>query len=164
MNKKKVQLQLSFGMIFSIFLIIAIIGIAIYVIIYFLNLGKCSEIGLMYQDLEKRVDKAWISEISREVFTGSVPSGVEGVCFGNLTQSFLGFEKEHNDIERGFRHSEDNLFLYPSGKACGKEGASHKLEHAETARFFCVNVVNGKFSVRIEKNNFDSFAKLEEVQ
>lgn len=159
--KKRGQIKLSFGMIFSIILIIAIIAIAFYVISYFLDLGKCAEIGLFYQDLKERTDQAWNSEITRETFSGSLPKEIEAVCFGKLTQSSLGYQGEKEAIERIFRHSENNVFLYPSENSCGKESASFDLEHAESDNFFCAPVFNGNVEVRLVKESSDSLVKLE---
>lgn len=154
---------MSFGMIFSIILIIAIIAVAFYAITYFLDLSECAEIGLTYQDLKSEVDKAWNSEVYGDVFSGGLPKGIDEVCFGKLDLTFFGFKEEYDSIARVFRHSEDNLFLYPPSGGCGKESASFNLEHAETSEFFCVPVVEREFSVRLEKGSFDSLVKLSEA-
>ena len=60
MNKRG-QIDISFGMIFSIILIIAVVGVAFYVINNFIELKKCTEIGLFYDDLKKYIDEAWQS-------------------------------------------------------------------------------------------------------
>ena len=158
---KRGQIQISFGMIFSIILTIFIIATAIYAITFFLNLSKCSQIGLFFNDLEKRVDKAWTSEISQEVFSGSLPGGIVAICFGNLNQSFIGHQIEHEDISDGLPFNTDNSFIYPVGEACGREGASFNLVHAKSDNFFCSPVVGGEVEVRLVKGQFDSLVRLE---
>ena len=53
--KKRGQLQISFGMIFSIILIIAFVALAVYVIMIFLDTGKCANTGLFKNDLQQEI-------------------------------------------------------------------------------------------------------------
>ena len=147
--KRRGQIQLSFGMIFSIILIIVTVAIAFYVITFFLGASKCAEIGFFYQDLEDRVDRSFFaSRISSESFPGSLPSEVESVCFGRLAdQPPPEYEEEHSAIWRRFRHETDNVFLYPPENSCGKESASYNLKNAESDAFFCVPVVDGETEI-----------------
>ncbi len=158
---KRGQLEISFGIIFSIFLIIAFIGVGIYAITYFLNLSECAEIGLFYQDLDERVNKAWTSELTREVFSGSVSSDIESVCFGSLEGNPGKYDEEHQAISRIFRFSEDNVFLFPPEKGCGQDSASFNLKNAQAEEFFCVPVVDKKVDVRLTKESFDALVNLE---
>ena len=82
--EKRGSVQLSFGMIFSIIIIIVTVSIAFYVIAYFLDLRKCTEIGLFYKDFQDKIDDIWKSEFASEEFVGRLPSGIDGVCLGNL--------------------------------------------------------------------------------
>ena len=78
---KRGEIYISFGMIFSVILIIAIIGVSFYAINYFLNLGKCAEISLFYQGFQNEIDEAWSSEIVKTTFVGKLPVEIESVCF-----------------------------------------------------------------------------------
>lgn len=145
------QLQISFGMIFSIILIIAFVGVAIYAITTFLSIGKCGQIGLYYNDLQDEVNKAWQSEISRSVFKSSVPGGIEQVCFGNLTQAVrLDSREEYSFLVR-YTNSKGNLFMFPPNKACDDQLSSTNIEHALTDEFFCVAKQEGEVEVRLIK-------------
>ena len=142
---------MSFGMMFSIILIIAFVGVAIYAITTFLSIGKCGQIGLYYNDLQGEVDKAWQSEISRSVFEAAIPSGIESVCFGNLTQSVNSeFREEYKSLVR-YTNSKGNIFMFPQNKACDSQLASIRIEHAVADEFFCVAKQGGKVSVRLVK-------------
>ena len=149
--KKRGQFQLSFGMIFSIILIVAALVVAFYVISYFLNFQKCAQIGFFYKDLQGNVDDAWQSDLARESVSISMPSGIEEVCFGNLTQPTRTSDKERQ-VElkkRGFLKK--NVYLYPPRKACELSLSVYDLEHATMPEFFCVDVKSGKVRVNLEK-------------
>ena len=155
------QFRLSFSMIFSIILIVSIIAIASYVTINFLRLGKCTGIGLFYDDLKKEVNKAWQSTIYKDVYSGGkLPSEIEFVCFGDLEKSYSGEFEEQFDFLSRYRRQGKDLFLYPPQKACDSNLAFLKLEHVEMDEFFCVPVVKGNVKVRMEKGEFDALVML----
>ena len=52
-SDKKGSIELSFGMIFSIIMIIAIVGVATYAIVSFLELGKATELSLFHQKFQE---------------------------------------------------------------------------------------------------------------
>jgi len=159
--KKRGQLEISFGMIFSIIIVIALVATSFYVITYFLNLSKCTQIGLFYQDFDDRVDKAWAADNVQTTFSSSLPGGIESVCLGNLTQTSDDYETEKESFGQYYRHSSNNVFLYPTGKACGREGGSFNLKNARTDGFFCVPVTGGEVSVDLVKSSFDALVRLE---
>ena len=156
---KKGQLHLSFGMIFSIIIIIAIIGVAIYFISNFLGTTKCVEVGFFYDNLKTHIEKAWRSTIHQDTFADSLPSEIELVCFGNFTQTPLNeYKDEYEYLKR--RYFDKNLFLYPPQKACDGELSSFSLDHIKTNNFFCVPVKEGKAQIKTEKGNFDSLVTI----
>ena len=159
--KKRGQLEISFGMIFSIIIVIALVATAFYVITFFLNVGKCTQIANFYQNLDDRVDKAWGADIVQETFSGNLPKGIESVCLGNLTQGFAGYETERQSLNTFYRHSENNIFLFPTEEACGKEGGSFNLKRAQADSFFCLPVSEGKASIQLAKGSFDALVRLE---
>lgn len=161
---KRGQVQLSFSMIFSIILIIAMVVVAFYVISYFLNLSKCTSIGLFYRSLSEEIDKAWMAEITQNVFKAELPSGIKEVCLGNLTQTAGEFKEEHEALSTLFRHSKSNIFLYPANKACNKEYASFNLKHATTDGFFCIGVIENKAEIKIVKNSDEALVSLESAE
>ena len=77
---------LSFSMIFSIILIIFFIIVAFIAIRAFLNMQKTMQISSFFDELQYNVDVAWNSDSSDFVFNYTLPSGVEYVCFVNLTE------------------------------------------------------------------------------
>ena len=158
---------LSFGMIFAIILIIAFIGVAVYVIYYFISLSNCTKVGLFYDDLETEIEKSWKSDGPRtEDFESSVPSGVTKVCFGNLTQSAIptadqAAQKSLDD--EYYQDVDNNIFFYPSDKACDGDGASTKLQHVTIQKFFCVPVKNDVAKVRLQIGSRETLVTLKEL-
>jgi len=105
---KTAQMKLSFGMIFSIFLIIIFLAFAIYAIIKFINLQHTIQIKIFKNDLQDDVKAIWLSsqEESREV-EYYLPNKISAVCFTDEVENLyfeskkiiLGDKIEHIDIE-----------------------------------------------------------------
>jgi hypothetical protein len=163
MIRKKRGFQMGFSMIFSIFLIAIILAVAIYAIVAFLDIGTCANIGLFYGELDDRIEKAWSGGRTQDIFTSSLPSGIESVCFGNLTSySSSGdreFEEEYDFLKKYFRQDK-NVFLYPTEQACDNNLAFIKLEHAEPANFFCVKNIAGEVKIKLGKEISDNKVKI----
>jgi hypothetical protein len=160
--KKRGQFSLSFGMIFSIILIIAVIAVASFVLTKFISTSKCTQIGFFYNDLKDHTDEAWRARIHQDTFSSSLPAGIELVCFGNLTQTPI--SKYRNEFEsiRKLQRTERNVFLYPTQKACDSNLASINLLHVKTNNFFCVPVIDSKISIKTSKTEFESLVTLTE--
>jgi len=158
--QKRGVFEISFGMIFSIIIIIAIISVAFYVLTKFMGVSKCTQVGLFYDDLKTYTEKAWQAQIHKDTFTGSLPSGIELVCFGNFTQSPQAkYVSVFNDLQE--RQGRDkNVFLYPIQQECDLPLSAFKLLHVKTSNFFCVPVKNNKMQIKSEKSEFDSLVTL----
>ena len=78
---KKGQMKLSFGMIFSIILIIVFLVVAFYAIQKFLVLQKDIVYKQFIDDLNADVYEKWKSTQGSEVITYKVPSSIESICF-----------------------------------------------------------------------------------
>lgn len=153
---KRGQFQISFGMIFSIIVIIAILGVAFYVLKNFLQTSQCAEIGLFYEGLKDHVDKAWQSTFHKDAFRGTLPRGIEFVCFGTAEQTP---QREDRDLHRELTlraRDEENVFLAPREKACDASLASFSLKHAKTEEFFCVPVIDHEIEIKTKKESVDA--------
>jgi hypothetical protein len=80
-KSKKAQMKISFGMIFSIILIIAFIAFAFYAIIIFIGIGNEADVGVFVNSLQEDVNRLWKSSHASQVFTYELPSEVKKVCF-----------------------------------------------------------------------------------
>jgi len=128
-------MELSFGMLFSIILIIIFIAFAVYGIGKFLNLQKNIQTKTFVNDLNYDVDKLWRSQGSQPV-TYTVPVNVERVCFSEDE-----FEKDINMEIRGEKSIE-----------------TYDIVHAKLSDDFssgkggdCVSVEKGKIALQLEK-------------
>ena len=103
---------LSFGVIFSIFLIIIFFVVAVVAIKGFLDLGKTSGVGLFYKDFQSEVDRAWNSQSSEFEFKINLPKDIEQVCFANLSSEITAYSASYQQI-KDYEFHEANVFLLP---------------------------------------------------
>src|SRR3989344_971308 len=164
---KRGSMEISFGMIFSVIIIIAIIGVAVYAITTFLHVGKTAELSLFYKNFEDSIEDIWSSASSSRVFSFSLPKTIESVCFGSLTTSSSAqYNQELKDLKMyssGFEQQNTNTFLYPATNA--GEFAFKKVDKIDlsklAARFDCFEVNSGKVKIRLSKEELDSLVKVE---
>lgn len=163
MKTKRGQIQISFGMIFSIIIIIAILAVGAYIIIHFMSLSDCTTAGLFYKDLQKTVDEAWAAPASKSVMTDTLPSSVQYVCFGTLTQVARSTDAQRkSDLMDSYKFSKtENAFMYPAGGACKGDTGKIVINHAQTDLFFCQKVEGGQIKVIITKGSTDALAKIQ---
>ena len=150
-------------MIFSIIIIIATIAVAFYVISYFLNMQKCVNAGQLYQNLDNQIDTAWKGGTTKQQLVLDVPSGIEKVCFGNLTVGTVGIYSQIYDSlkEQPYLYrSTANVFLYPPEKACQSKMAYYKLVNSRVDKFFCRDVKKNKVNITVEKGVYDALPKI----
>jgi hypothetical protein len=177
-NKKAQEIfGMSYGVIFSIIIILAIISVAFFVVKHFLALNRCTNIGLFYDDLREEVKSAWSSSTGRyqDVFNATLPKGVFGtdieyVCFGRLsataTSNTISARIQQELIDDYFLdpQSEENVFMYPVDSSCDlilssialKCGSANcvNTDFGDTERFFCKKVTDsGKVEVWLIKDS-----------
>ncbi|MBX4212317.1 hypothetical protein KW787_02575 [Candidatus Pacearchaeota archaeon] len=158
---KRGQLQISFGMIFSIIIIIATVAIAFYVINYFIKTSNNLSCKMFHKDLQDRITSAWNGEISQDTYISSVPMGVKEVCIGDLTNPPANVnDKEEYDSFKQYSVPKSNFFFYPRESACNEGGFSYRLDHIKSDRFFCITSQQGKASIKISKGISDSLVTL----
>ena len=161
-NSKRSQqiLGLSFGVIFSIILIIFFIVTAIMVIKSFLNTRDCSQEGMFVDRLKTNVQDTWNSGHTSQNFPGVLPSGIKYVCFMDLSRSpegdyeDIGYDLSIYDKRDPSRNS--NTFFYPSKETCIKEKIIPHIDVdkiTETDNPYCVPVRKGKVTLVIEKTS-----------
>jgi len=161
MEKKGKKAQgvfgMSFGVIFSILLIVFFIIIAFIVIRSFLNSRDCVKMGLFIEGLEKDVNSAWNSDKFTDEIEYALPSNLDYVCFANLSKPFKGGELErniYNDIGV-YQHAGANLFFYPRESSC--DIPYYNLKHIYTNKItglrnpYCLEIEGGKFVIEINK-------------
>jgi len=76
-------MQISFGMIFSVILIILFIAFAVYGISKFLPLSRLAQVESFKSDFQGDIDKVWKGSGSSAPVEYSLPSKIKQVCFVN---------------------------------------------------------------------------------
>jgi hypothetical protein len=116
------QLDISFGMIFSIILIIIFLAFGFYAIKKFLDLQETVQIGKFSQDLQKNVDDMWKSSGRQNVFY-TLPTKITFVCFVSgesrnmkFTSSQIIEGKEIQNIDIANITSIENPYCIPNVK------------------------------------------------
>jgi len=161
---KRGQLDISFGMIFSIILIIVFIVVAIYGAIVFLNMKKCTETGLFKNDLQAAIDSAWNGEYADSEITRSLPSNIDFVCFIDLSKKESGTYKNYYENATMLGNN-FNMFFWPLKSSC-KSALKFEIEHINTGNItkndnpYCIQNVKGKTTVKIEKSFSDMLVNL----
>jgi len=160
MEKKGQILGLPFSVIFSLFLIIFFIVIAVMVINVLLKTQKCTQVKMFVDDFQPAIDSAWNSQGISDDFKRTLPSNIDYVCFANLS-------KKLDDNQISFDISvfeEDNMFLYPLQKAC--EIPNHNIKHLDIEKItslknpYCIPVENGQIVIQIDKGFNDRFVSI----
>lgn len=159
---KKGDIGISFGMIFSVILIIFFVVTAFYVITKFIHMGNCTELGLFKGDIEKAVDRAVSGDGSIEYYPKqnskiNLPL-IDYVCFFDSTRtadiSLIDSDADwQRDVER-YIPSDANMFFYPPADACDNM-RGYKIEKidieqiTETGNPYCIK--NKEQGIKIEK-------------
>ena len=102
MNAKRGQrgaIELSFGTIFSIILIITFIAFGIYGITKFLDLQKTIQVEKFLRDFQSDIDKMWKSSQGSQTVSYALPTNIASICFRE--DEFENLQFTSNNIIRG---------------------------------------------------------------
>ncbi len=136
-DEKRGQIKLSFGMIFSIILIIIFLIFAFYGIKMILNFQKEANIGKFVNDLQNDVNKMWQNSGS-QIKTYILPKNIEEVCF----------------------NEDSKIYFKPFGT--GGEFDYMEIKHLDVKEPFCIKN-NGKIKIRIKRDE-DVLVTIEESE
>jgi uncharacterized membrane protein required for colicin V production len=128
MGNNRGQLDLSFGLIFSVILIIAFLGFAIYALVSFLGMKEDLKTSVFLEDLQTDVDKFWKSDGSSDEISYSLPTKVKKVCFINSTYPGRGSDKNIYEELKSYLKQDANLIFYPIRSA---SVTSIKINHLD---------------------------------
>jgi hypothetical protein len=161
MKSKRGQFQISFGMIFSIILIIAFIAVAFYVIKVFLGVKDCTQIGRLFQEVQDSVEKAYRSPETSDDISVTVPSHVEKVCIINLQASAKG---PMSDAYDRLTLVNRNFVIYPKTECSDLGGIDlTKIDITSITSEenpFCIDVKKSKVNLRVEKGLYDKVVRI----
>jgi len=152
---------MPFGIIFAIFLIVVFVVIAFIAVGYFLDIGRSSSVGLFYREFQEAVDDAVRGQFEESSFEIDLPSGIDSVCFANLSAEITNPGAEYEAI-RNYDVYVANVFLVPPEYA---ESMEWKLidrinvsRITENENPYCVDVENG---LVIKKGFYDKLVFVE---
>lgn len=132
-RKNRGAIEMSFGTIFSIILIITFIAFGIYGIMKFLDLQKTIQVEKFLRDFQGDIDKMWKSSQGSQRIDYALPANIVSVCFKE--DEFENMQFTSNNIIRG------KMILHIDiEKTIGSEGS------------LCIQNVNGKVSMTLAKN------------
>jgi hypothetical protein len=154
---KKAQINISFGMIFSIILIIVFIVFAFYAIGKFLDIQKSAKTGQFIKSLKSDVSQMWRSSSGSQAVEYSITSSIDYVCFADFSGSAgkKGAKQDFYDSLKMVYFENENLFFYPVGSAGGLDAA--KIENINLQDMtkkenpYCAENLNGKVNLTIKK-------------
>ena len=170
MNKKRVsqihsfpsffgergQMKLSFGMIFSIILIVIFIAFAFYAIQKFLDIQNSVQVGKFTEDFQNEIDKIWKGSQGLQKKEYFLPEKITHVCFTDYSSNGRGFNRSFYDELELVYYENENLFFYPVGSAQGLDAKEMKhidLEKTTNSENpLCAENINGKVSFTIKKD------------
>ena len=114
-------MKLSFGMIFSIFLVIIFLAVAIYFIIKFINIQHLIQIETFKNDLQADINQMWQSQQGSQEREYSLPTKVNAICFMDDDYQNLMFESDAlidgqniKNIDIDFITSKDTRYCIPN--------------------------------------------------
>jgi len=139
---KKGQLQISFGMIFSIILVIIFLGFGVYAIIKFIDLQQTVQIEKFSNDLQEDVNTMWKSLQGSQTKSYLLPKKISSVCF--IDDDSINLEFTSEGIIRGKYIEKLNI-----EKILGDEEK------------FCIENVNGKINLIISKEYGETLVNIE---
>jgi len=154
-NKKRGQMKLSYGMIFSIILIIIFISVAFYAINKFLDIQETVQIGKFSNNIQEDVDKIWKSSQGSQSYDYSLPKKIEYICFIDYLSGKKGENLNlYDELEQDFYENE-NMFIYPISSAQGQNAKWIKNIDLEKTTLssnpLCFENINGKINIIIKK-------------
>jgi len=155
-DDKKAQMKLSFGMIFSIILIIIFISVAFYAINKFLDIQETVQLGKFSDDLQNDIDKIWKSSQGSQPKEYSLPKKIEYICFADYLSGKKGKNLGlYDELEQDFYENE-NMFIYPVSASQGQNAKWVKNIDLEKTTLLnnplCFKNIDGKINLILKKD------------
>lgn len=142
---KRGQMKLSFGMIFSIILIIIFIGITFYAVIKFLEFQDTVKISQFQNNLQTDIDKMWKSSQGSQEVEYSLPTNIDAVCF--LDDEYENLVYRSDDVLGGTNMDHIDIDKILDGKDS-----------------FCVINIKGKIKMVIKKDYGEALVTIMQME
>lgn len=162
----KAQMKLSFGMIFSIILIVIFIAFAFYVIKMLIQSQEQGLTLLFKEDLQEDVDKIWGGSGSLSRPDGyALPKKIEYACFVDYSSPKKGLKQEFYTKLKQAYYGSENFFFYPVGSAQGLDAT--EIKHIDIEKItevenpYCIQNINGKVKLTIKRDYSEELVLIE---
>ena len=155
LKKAQSSIEMSFGTIFSIILMILFLVVAFIAIRYFFGIQKCAKVGIFCDNFQSEVDSTWYTQGGEFLFKASVPNGVEEICFADLSRLIKGPSESIGDEISIYKGEKTNTFIYPIEEAC--EMPYKNVNHLDMQDIianenpYCVRVNGGNVNIKLKK-------------
>ena len=161
---KRGQFQISFGMIFSIILIVMFLVVAFITIKSFFGVRCSAEEGIFLKDLQNEVDRIWRGSGAQKTFEGDILGcEIDYVCFWETPEINGEFSSFAEDDFSEFTGDEGNhnLYFYPRRNA---DVPSTLIKHLNltslTDNPVCFKKEGDKFKIPLKKNLGESLVRV----
>ena len=156
-------MKLSFGMIFSIILIVIFLIFAFYAIKVFLKFQDSATKGKFFDELKSDVDRIWKSAESSQEKIYSLPSKITSICFVDFSSSAIGRSAGiYSDLKKAY-YGTENLVLYPIGSSEVESVRINNIDLIEMTKDenpFCIDTDKGKLKLTLSKNFNDALVTI----
>jgi hypothetical protein len=149
-SQNRSAMELSFGMIFSIILIISFLAFAIYAILTFIKTSDTAKIASFRKDFQEDIDKMWRATQGSQKVSYSLPGKINEVCIvRNYGVNLLFYPL--NSIGDIGPLNLSHINLTTAVKA-GRQGYKVRNIDGENRYMVCFNNTRDKVSMVIKKN------------
>jgi len=164
-NKKdtKAQIDISFGMIFSLILIAVFIAVAFFAIKAFLDQKKSINEGIIIRDLQTEVDRIWRSSQGENnyKFERRINEKIEYVCFYDRNKVISGgFQDIGKELKR-VSSSDTNFYFYPVRESNLESATINHINMELSMNPYCISTEGGFIEITLSKNIGESLVKVE---
>lgn len=158
------QLKISFGMIFSVIMIIIFLTFGFYAIRTFLGIQEKATIGLFIEDFQDDVNNIWQSIEGSQEEEYNLPKKIEYVCLIDGDSPKAGkYTDFFSDLKMALI-DENNIAFYPVGSSGIESSEIKNLDIGEITQNenpFCIENKEGKIRLTLVKETGDAQVKIE---
>ena len=164
---RKGAVEMSFGMIFSIILIIFFLSFAFFGIKTFLGVQNSAKTTKFLSDFNADVEQVWKSPQASQSKEYTLPSSKKKVCFVDFSSPKKGVDSGiYDELKRAY-YGKENMVFYP----VVFEGVeSMQVRYIDLGKItidknpFCIENIDGKVSLRLTKDFADALVTITKVE
>lgn len=161
---KRGQIKLSFGMIFSVIMIVIFLVFSFYGIRTFLGIQESATVGTFLNDFQSDVDELWKSTEGSKEVRYYLPNKVSHICIVDFETDAKGARQSIYGELRFVDFGEENLAFYPLGST---NFDSERIENidlieiTQTENPFCIENKNGVIEMILSKDFGEPLVKID---